>query len=219
MKVRAAALTVLTLCALTLCAPARSQEPYSQWEIFGGGDFLRVNAGSVVLSNGQNYALTQNSYGWHATLVENKTSWFGGVMDFSGDYANRTINFGTTAAPDNVRFNGSAYPFLFGVRFYARRGRLSIFGNPLIGGAKGRINVASVSVLTQPVCVGCPTLPVSQTHWAYALGGGADYTLSEHISIRGQADFIRTHFPETLARDFQNNFRISGGIVLKIGAH
>jgi hypothetical protein len=102
-------------------APARAQD-YSRWEIYGGGDFLHVNAGSIPYGNGQSYVLQQNAYGWHASLTENKASWFGGVMDFSGDYANRTVNFGTTAIPFNVRFNASVYPFLFGPRFYLRRG-------------------------------------------------------------------------------------------------
>ena len=80
-----------------------------------------------------------------------------------------------------------------------------------------RLNVASLSVIPQPICVGCVTLPLSSTKWAYALGGGADYQLTDHLSFRGEADWIRSHFPETFARDFQNNYRVSAGILFKFG--
>src|SRR6185437_3535162 len=182
---------------------ARAQAP--QWEIFGGFDYLDARACistsgcKVPISPTQSISLSQSAYGWHASLGENKTSWFGGVADFSGDYANRTVNFGTTAAPLNVRFNASAYPFLFGPRFYWRRDRLSIFGNPLIGGVHARANVSG------------GTVPVSETKWAFALGGGADFRLSDRIAIRGQFDWIRSHFPETFDRDFQNNLRAAAG--------
>src|ERR1700722_12568120 len=111
-----------------LCFSAVAQaQNYSQWEFYGGFDYLHANACpvaqaitgnpntcSVPLGNGTSVSLSQNSYGWHGTIGENTTSWFGGVLDFSGDYANRIVNFGTNTAPDDVRFNLSAYPFLFG---------------------------------------------------------------------------------------------------------
>ena len=161
--------------------------------------------------NGTSQSLTQNSFGWHGTLAEDKGTWFGGVLDFSGDYANRTINVGTMSVPDNVRINGSVYPFLFGPRFYLRKGRLVFFGNPLIGGVHARLTVASVSLPG--------ILPLTQTHWAYALGGGADYRMNDRFSIRGQADWIRSHFPETLAQDYQNSIRLSVGLVFNVIGH
>ena len=204
------------MLVLILCAPARSQD-WSRFEVFGGADYLNANACaianaitatsscSVPLPDGTNASFKQNAYGWHGSLAENKTSWFGGVMDFSGDYANRTVNLATKAAPDNVRFNAQAYPFLFGPRFYLGRGKLSLFGSPMIGGVHARANVAG------------GTAPVSETKWAMSLGGGADFQLKGRIYIRGQFDWIRSHFPETAADDYQNGYRASGGIVFKFG--
>jgi len=211
-------------------ASARAQD-FHEWEIFAGGDYLNANACplaheltgnqstcSVPLGNGQSTSFSQNAYGWHLTLAENKMSWLGGVMDFSGDYANRTINFGTSASPVNIGFNGSAYPFLFGPRFYMRRlGRVTLFGSPLIGGVHVRATIPSAASLPQPVCAGCPSLPVSETKWAFAVGGGFDYEMTDRISIRAQGDWIRSHFPETLAVDYQNIYRISAGLVFKFG--
>ena len=44
-----------------------------------------------------------------------------------------------------------------------------------------------------------------------------DYNLTDRFAIRGQADWIRSNFPETLERDFQNIYRVSVGIVFKFG--
>jgi opacity protein-like surface antigen len=204
-------LVLLLFFVLFVSWPAHCQE-FQEWEIFGGFDYLNVNAGSVTLTTGQTINLQQNAYGWHITAAENKTSWIGGIIDISGDYANRTVNFGTTSAPLNVRFNGQAYPFLFGPRFYYRGlNRITLFGEPTIGFAVARINVASASAVPELSGI----VPETQTHWAYALGGGADYDVTDEFAVRIQADWIRSHFPETFYRDFQNNYRISGGVVFK----
>jgi opacity protein-like surface antigen len=195
------------IAGLLLCLSAAAQaQDYHQWEIFGGFDYLNANAGSVPLGNGTNFLLQQNGYGWHTTIAENKLSWIGGVMDFSGDYANRTVNFGTKASPVDARLSGGAYPFLFGPRFYYRHlGKVVLFGDALIGGIHTHTDITSSSQ------------PTSETKWAYAFGGGADFKLSDLISLRGQADWIRSHFPETLTRDYQNDYRVSGGIVFTFG--
>jgi opacity protein-like surface antigen len=187
-------------------AAAAHAQNVPEWEIFGGGDYLNSTVGSVPLGNGTSVALSQNNYGWHFTLGENKLSWLGGIVDFSGDYSNRTENFGTATAPVNVRFNGSTYPFLFGPRFADRHlGRFVPFGEAMIGGVHSRSTIASSAT------------PTSSTKWAYAFGGGADFEATDLISIRGQFDWIRSHFPETLTLDSQNNYRASLGIVFTFG--
>jgi hypothetical protein len=47
-----------------------------------------------------------------------------------------------------------------------------------------------------------------------AFGGGADITLSKHVSLRAaQFDYLYTHF----GGEGQNNFRIQSGIVYRFG--
>ena len=123
------------LLAVSFCFAPSLHAQTPQWEIFGGGSYFRASAGSgsITLPDGTKEALQQNAYGWHASIAENKTGWFGGVMDFGGYYANRTV--------EGVQLNGSAYPFLFGPQFAFRRiSRVSLFAHPMIGGVHIRGN-------------------------------------------------------------------------------
>jgi len=200
---------LILFSAAIFVADAKSQD-YHQWELFGGFSYFNFNAGSAPLGNGRNLALQQDSYGWHITRAENRASWFGGIADFSGNYAHRVVDFGTVQSPLIVRFNASIYPFLFGPRFYFRHfGRATLFGDTLIGRVHARVAVSGDTMAASET--------VSETRWAYAFGGGVDYNLTDHFAIRGQTDWIRSDSPETLERDFQNIYRVSGGIVFKFG--
>jgi opacity protein-like surface antigen len=54
---------------------------------------------------------------------------------------------------------------------------------------------------------------VSFNSFAMTLGGGADYKFTDHVSFRGQVEYLYTHFGG--AR--QNNARIEAGIVYRWG--
>lgn len=197
----------LLLAVILVFAHGVAAQSAPDWQIFGGYSYFHADAGSITLSNGANVELKQGSSGWHASVGENVNSWFGAVFDFSGDYANRDVNLLPLIGVDQtVRLNFSAYPFLFGPQFTYRPRGFSLFVHPLVGGVYARANVPG------------GTEPITATHWAYAFGGGADYPVSDRVAIRVQADWIRSHFPEALAvRDWQNNYRVSAGLVLMIG--
>ena len=192
------ALYMLTFLLAAIAPAARAQAP--EWEGFIGGSYLHANAGSVNVDN-ENFALTQNGYGWEASIDENKLGgWIGGVADFSGSYANRTV--------DGAKFHGSVYTYLFGPQFALRReSRISFFGQPLIGVANARENPAGQAVV------------YNSTKWAFSLGGGADYQLVTHIALRLRGDWIQSHFPEApvTTKNSQNNFRASIGVVFTAG--
>jgi hypothetical protein len=183
------ALAFVAACAAPPAAGAQDEAP--DWEIFGGYSFTHWGSGSVLLPQ-------QNTNGWDISGGENVNHWLGGIADISGTYASRTIQ--------GLRINGSAYPFLFGPQFTLRQlNRIHLFGRPLIGGVHAHDNLSGGTAL------------VSQTKWAYSLGGGADFRLNRHASVRLSADWIRSHFPQTLARDYQNSVRVSAGFVFALG--
>jgi opacity protein-like surface antigen len=192
--------TVL-ICALVVCALAPSLHAQaSGWEVYAGGGYLRANAGSINVDD-ENIALTQNSYGWEASVAQNKLGgWIGGVADFSGFYANREV--------EGVNYHGGVYTYLFGPQFSFRRDSpLSIFVQPLVGVVNARENPAG-----QPIFY-------NSTKWAFSVGGGADYKLSQHLALRGRADYLETHFPEApvTEKNLQNNFRVTAGLVFTFG--
>jgi hypothetical protein len=104
-------------------------------------------------------------------------------------------DFGAYTGNSSV-FDGKLYSLLLGPRVTLRREKFSPFGQLLFGGSD-----LSVKAL-------------ATTRFATTVGGGVDYTLSHHFSIRPiQAEYYRTAF--NLANNRQNNFRYSAGLVYR----
>jgi outer membrane immunogenic protein len=92
--------------------------------------------------------------------------------------------------------------YLFGPRVYFHaHGRIFPFVQALFGGE--RLSAGLTGVGSQ-----------SSNAFATAVGGGADVTLTRHVSLRAlQVDYLYTHFGGAS----QNNFRLQSGIVWRIG--
>jgi hypothetical protein len=217
---------------LLLCCSLAHAQNKPEWEIFGGYSFVRVSAGNDITipafslgsvpTSDYVISLHQNGNGWHGQLVQDVNGWVGGVIDFSGFYANRTFDLTPFLLNEQLRTNLSAYTFLAGPRFVHRGpGPLSLFGEPMVGLANGRANVASLATVLATVAPNVEAvlgLPFHETKWAYSLGGGIDLRVRPSLAVRlVEAEWIRTHFPQTISRDFQNNVRVSAGIVLRVG--
>jgi opacity protein-like surface antigen len=105
-----------------------------------------------------------------------------------------------TGLPSGVSSHEMDY--LFGPRVYFHpQGRVFPFVQALFGGERFSAGVTGVG-------------SGSTNAFATALGGGADVTLTRHLSLRAvQVDYLYTHFGGAS----QNNFRIQSGIVWRIG--
>jgi len=92
--------------------------------------------------------------------------------------------------------------YLFGPRVYFRaQGRIYPFVQALFGGERFSAGVTGVG-------------SASSNAFATAVGGGADVTLTRHVSLRAlQVDYLYTHFGGAS----QNNFRLQSGIVWRFG--
>jgi opacity protein-like surface antigen len=91
-----------------------------------------------------------------------------------------------------------AMSFLFGPKLYFHaHGRV----NPFVQGLFGSERLSAVG-------------SGSTNAFAMAFGGGADITMTHHVSLRAvQFDYVYTHFGGAS----QNNFRLQSGIVWRIG--
>lgn len=123
-------------------------------------------------------------HGFGTNLAYNLNNWFGAVGDF-----------GVCKETGGSTFHDVNY--LFGPRVsYRSYGRVTPFAQVLFGGQ----HLAGSGLASDS--------------FAMTLGGGADYRYNEHISFRGQAEYLYTHFAGTR----QNNARIEVGIVYRWGA-
>jgi opacity protein-like surface antigen len=121
----------------------------------------------------------------------NVNSVLGLVADFGG-YA-------------NTRVNERLLTYMFGPRFNWRHARLTPYVQFLFGGAYvwNDLNKASTT----------------QNAFALASGGGLDYHLTRHISIKPiQVEYVMTQIDSTKGfGSHQNDVRYSAGVVLRVG--
>ena len=92
--------------------------------------------------------------------------------------------------------------YLFGPRVYfPTRGRVFPFVQALVGGEQFSAGVTGFA-------------SASSNAFAMTAGGGADVTLTQHVSLRAiQVEYLYTHFGGAS----QNNFRLQSGIVWRFG--
>jgi len=132
-----------------------------------------------------------NCHGGGANLAYNINNWLGGVADFGVCKV--------TGLPSGVSAN--AVNYLFGPRVsYRSYGSLTPFAQVLFGGERLGAGVSGVG-------------SGSVNAFAMTLGGGADYKFTDHVSFRGQVEYLYTHF----SGSGQNNARIEAGIVYRFG--
>ncbi len=178
------------LAALVLILPLTGlAQKAPKAEIFGGYSYLHADDDNDGL----------DLHGWNASAAINFTKYAGIVADFSGHYDTATLSPG-------VRGDLSAYLFLVGPRFTYREHKvLQPFGHVLFGAA--RSHVSTFTPLGK--------VKIEDSAFAMAVGGGLDAKVHDNLAIRlFQADYVLTRFND----DSQHNFRLSTGLVLRLGS-
>ncbi len=126
-----------------------------------------------------------NSNGWNASAVGNINRWLGVKADFTGQYGNI------------VGVGGSMYNFMFGPQISIPTGNFKPFVEGLVGGSHAGGS------------------GISDTGLGYAFGGGLDYNVKPHVSVRlAELDYVGTQ----LFGGTQHNFRLSTGVVFRLGS-
>jgi opacity protein-like surface antigen len=146
---------------------------------------------SYFRSNPRGYNLN----GWEASVAGNVSNWFGVEGDFSGHYGAPTA-FGIRIPGVNISSNS----FMVGPKLSYREHGLTPFAHFLIGATRASTGAFGLSA--------------SNTAISAAVGGGLDIRLTDALAVRViQADYLMTRFLEQR----QNNFRMSFGLVLRLG--
>ena len=182
-------LWVSLLAVLSLSAvSAYAQETAPKVDVFAGYSYVQANPGVTGVDS-------FHLHGGIANVSYNITNWLGGVADFGGYTNGNILSSGAS---------GTFSTYLFGPRVsYRHYSRITPFGQVLFGAAHA--NAAAFGTTG------------TQNAFAMTAGGGVDYKLYDHFSIRPfQTEYLLTRFREgTLGTRNQNNFRVSTGFVVR----
>ena len=109
---------------------------------------------------------------------------------------------------------GNMFTYLFGPILRIPLPIVKPFGEVLFGGS----NTNAYVNLAKQIDANGGTISVPNQHpFTMAAGGGVDVSVSHHLAIRlGEFDYVLTRYTNPLtSTNNQNNFRYSGGVVLK----
>jgi opacity protein-like surface antigen len=182
----------IAISLFLLASLAHAQIPTSG-NIFFGYSF--ENASSSALDNIDR----PNLQGWEGSLEGKLAPFFGIVTDFSGHYGSQSYVVPTPNGLETLSITGHEYEVLFGPRVSVPIGKITPFGEFMVGLA--HISTGGSGVAGSP----------SNTSFATAVGGGIDYKIFRPVALRVEGDYIRTNFFSTS----QNNIRLSTGIVIR----
>ncbi len=182
---------VLLLGLFAATSPARAQDPPAKFEVYGGYYYVRFNINANL--PGVAPSATYNGDGGGGQFEYNPSNWLGVVGDLAGYGATSTVN---------GQLVGGAFTYLFGPRVNFRHGKVTPFAQALFGGIR----------TTDGIGVSGPKNDLAMT-----AGGGIDFKVSRHVSIRPvQAEYFMTKLPNGL-NDRESNLRVGAGIVFRLG--
>jgi outer membrane immunogenic protein len=176
--------SMIVLGFILMAAGSAKAQEGRGFEISGNYQYVRINPGG-----GASGINCQGGSGSGAAYLN---TWLGVVGEFGACKV--------TGLPSGATSHEMDY--LFGPRAYFHaHGRVYPFVQALFGGERFSAGVTGVG-------------SASSNAFAAALGGGADVTLTRHVSLRAlQVDYLYTHFGGAS----QNNMRLQSGIVWRIG--
>jgi len=183
---------------LSMFSAASQGQEASGLSVFGGYSYVRANPSDN--SNLGGFSMNGGNF----SAAYNVTGWLSGVADIGGYHASRPLNCAALGCAGTGDFKGNTWTYLFGPRVTFRHfGRVTPYAQVLFGVAHTTPNVFLTS---------------NQTDFAMSVGGGFDYHLSHHWSIRPlQLEYLQTRFKEfdVPGGDSQNNLRLSTGVVFR----
>lgn len=170
---------------------AKAQQESARFELYGGFYYARFNIDANL--PGVAPSATYNAYGGGGQLEYQGKNWIGVVGDLAG--------YGATSTA-NGQLVGGAFTYLLGPRVNFRIGKATPFAQALFGGIRTTAGIGESG---------------SENNFAITAGGGIDYKVSRHISVRPmQAEYFMTRLPNGL-NNRENNLRIGAGIVVRLG--
>ena len=234
--------TINVLVLLFVAVAAGTQNDVPRYEAYLGFQYVRANQFN------QNTGLGTviggfDMYGGHGQFIYNFNKWISGVIDAGAVNKPNVVvpglitNPGGTLSVLDVGVQNTTAFTYGGPRIYFRTNRLAPFGQVLVGAAYRHLStgVTALTSATTPIVPvvspaglfpGPLTLVSGQltnvnNAFSMRIGGGLDYRLNKHFSIRAvEVDYILTRFPNLSNgfRENQNSIAASAGAVFTFGA-
>jgi len=198
----------LGLVALsTLPARAAETELAGTTEVAGGYSYIYASSSVSGVSG------VSVPAGWFFTAGANISDAFAVVTDLSGQYESNSVSGGGVT----VSSSDSIHTFLAGPRVQGQSGRISFYGQFLVGAARmsAALSVSGGSVQQAS--------SASDTEFCFAPGAGLDFSLGEHAALRAGVNeqFIRSITGSTPTvpppPTFQKQFQLQIGLVYRFG--
>jgi hypothetical protein len=233
---------VIAVVLLFVAVAAATQNDVPRYEAYLGFQYVRANQFS------QNTGLGTviggfDMYGGHGQFIYNFNKWISGVIDAGA------VNKGNVAVPGLITNPGGTLSVLDvgvqnttaftygGPRIYFRMHKFAPFGQVLVGAAYRHLStgVTALTSATTPIVpvvnpAGLFPGPLNvisgqltdvNNAFSMRIGGGLDYRLNKHFSIRAvEVDYILTRFPNLSNgfRENQNSIAASAGVIFTFGA-
>lgn len=222
--------TCLLLSAALLLTTVAFGQGTPEWELYTGYQYNHISisaAQNLADSLTLPFALPRvdvgrslNANGGNVSLQENENDWFGGIIDFSGSYANKRVDLSQVAValgftpPVIAHFRPTFYTIAGGPQFTYRKGgrKIQPFTRVMFGAAHS--DLGPDSTVKTALDLLAPSFKTSSTSFALIGGVGADYTWKKCVSFRLAGDYMRSY----LFNEHQGNFRVSAGLDFRIGS-
>lgn len=225
--IRFASAAIILSAVISSFAFAQDSTPKVQ--VFGGYSLVHVPSGGLTGltldekfgENPNTFAVGNTFQGWNGEAQYNVDRWVGVVVDFGGRYGKPITARGASGLPMLSAYSIMAGPAVA----IPLNGKLRPFVHALAGWDRVHLNAGNITGLPTPVSTASSTY----TDFAVALGGGVDYNVSHHFTLRlAQLDWFHTTInlsklygtafgPDLLQglSTHQVNFRFSTGIVVR----
>jgi opacity protein-like surface antigen len=205
MKKLFAVLALLAVSGIPTLAQARDGgEGAPLFEVNGGYTYMRWQVPDF-----ERPPSSFNYNGFNAGAALHIFNWLALATDISGVY--------NTQGASGANATSHIYSYLAGPRIYPLgHHRLTPYVHGLVGLASYNLHV--------PASSGIPVFDETDNNLSFAVGGGVDWNWTKHISIRvAQLDYQQTRALRADAvalggaAQNQNNFKYSGGVVIRFG--
>jgi opacity protein-like surface antigen len=186
-------LSTAIILSAVISSFAFAQDSTPKVQVFGGYSLVHVTSGGL---NGpaidedlhqypNTFGVASTFQGWNAEGQYNATQWVGIAID-AGERSGTPITAHGAGGLPTFR----AYSLMVGpVLSYRAMKKLTPFAHALAGWDRASLNATNITGLLSPIS----TQASNYTDFAVALGGGVDYNLSHHFTLRlAQLDWFHT---------------------------